>query len=49
MTGVPLRREVRDVTLLEVEAWHAYDRAIAAAQRAASARAGRGRSRHRRQ
>lgn len=47
--GVPLRPEVRDVTLLEVEAWRAYDRALAAAQRMASSRAGRGRSHRRRQ
>lgn len=47
--GVPLRAEVRDVTLAEVEAWKAYDKALAAAQRMASSRAGRARGRHRRQ
>jgi hypothetical protein len=47
--GVPIRTDVRDVTLLEVEAWRAYDRAVAAAQRLAANKAGRGRSRQRRQ
>jgi hypothetical protein len=45
--GVPLRRDVRDITLLEVEAWRAYDKALAAQSRMAAG--GRGRSRHRRQ
>lgn len=49
MMNVPVRASVRDVTLLEVEAWTAYDKAAAAAQRMAGARAGAGRSRHRRQ